>query len=205
MYEILFNTRPFDNSKEFPREFTQYSSDTYQSTWQLLLRSQGTPSSRSHTQPLLNLLYSEASLQSNEIPLSLYSLPENTLPHDDNTPLPCSLVIPIPHTTALKQPTSEHCKSFLSSLLDVRIHKRIGVGENYSSFEKHKWFTSCSLPCPSSSSHLKDIPSLLRLDIEMISTFKVQKLIQLNMEDTLARDTPVPKEILEYFQHFDLN
>lgn len=31
LFEMLFNTRPFENSKGLPHEFTQYSSETYQS------------------------------------------------------------------------------------------------------------------------------------------------------------------------------
>jgi serine/threonine protein kinase len=222
LYEILYQKRPFDHSSSSPQELSpspssqellyeliQYSAKTYQSRWLDRLRDQQSSSTHRPTQTVF-------SLPSNE-PLSFLHQPLTHHGHHDHyygreqatqekgekennsplpsPPLPASLIIPLPDTTAWNEPITEHCKSLLYSLLEVRLDQRLGVGQEYSSFENHKWFTS-SPPLPL---HLTD------LEIAKISSFKSQRLLQLNMEDTLAHDSSVPREILEYFQDIEWN
>lgn len=52
------------------------------------------------------------------------------------------LVYSIPDVNINQESITELCKEMLLSLLDVRIHKRIGVGDRYDLFKNHKWFLS---------------------------------------------------------------
>ena len=55
-------------------------------------------------------------------------------------PLDSNLIVTIPELSSSNESITKECQEMLSSLLDIRIHKRIGTYERSSLFLTHQWF-----------------------------------------------------------------
>jgi serine/threonine protein kinase len=97
--------------------------------------------------------------------------------NDSSSPLSSDLIVPMPPFTSL----SSSCLSLLSSLLDVRLHKRLGVGAvNYSLFENHIWFKSHGVEVKNVSRQRSPISP----DLDEISTLLWQRHFETNLKDS---------------------
>lgn len=148
MHELLFQRRPFDT--HVPIEMVKYSEVTYGSSWQELLHSatkEITQTSKNeysslstHTQPPIEVSQDRAPwLQKSlyDYPPELF--PSNLMPYSD------SLRVPIPMISYLQESLPATCVDFLSSLLEVRIHKRLGGPRNSHDIWNHPYFISKGL------------------------------------------------------------
>lgn len=110
------------------------------------------------------------------------------------------LIIPIPDISNDYQLISKDYKHLISSLLDVRIQKRYGVGERYLLFENHPWFTRNGI----SFENLGDFPSPISPKCEEISAFLYLSYSHPSkgevIEESPPGDSLIPKHLLEYFQ-----
>jgi hypothetical protein len=82
----------------------------------------------------------------------------------------------------LNGPPSDNCTSLLSSLLDVRIHKRCGVGENYFSFSQHAFFVSQGMDVGT----MLSFPSPILPDLEKIGMNLWNRFFSANLDDEVA-------------------
>jgi serine/threonine protein kinase len=157
MYELLFRHRPFRGNA--PLEMICYSRDTYRTAWELLIKtSQDDFEEINIANPLDD--NTVQTLLPDPAPLEIRSF---THPSIIDATLDPQLIPCLPQD----EPISEDCKSILLSLIDVRIHSRIGTGTQYEEFSHHPWFTvngievddlaSCPSPIHPDAIHTSDL------------------------------------------------
>jgi hypothetical protein len=177
MYELLYLTRPYETRA--PSHLVEYSGETYEATWKSLLAE--SESAREIGTKEADLVTSSTATYSptNGSPSFLPFVEE-----DDDSPLPLSLRIPLPEISPpLNGPPSDHCISLLSSLLDVRIHKRCGVGANFSSFSQHAFFVSQGMDVET----ILSFPSpILPPDLEKIGMHLWNQFFSANLDDDVS-------------------
>jgi serine/threonine protein kinase len=203
MFEMLFY-RLFD--LRVPSAFVKYSHLTYQAAWKAFLggasAGSGSGSVRCKSQSVTpkSVLrtdceffptdssarvtlagprsYASAALPSTMtefFPL-FQETTETEGPSPDEAPR-----LTIPSCTSFDTSPSAACSSLLSSLLDVRLHKRVGVGVvNYGLFERHQWFKQQGVDVK--SVHRQASP--ISPDFEEVSTLIWQKHFDTNLEDS---------------------
>jgi hypothetical protein len=102
---------------------------------------------------------------------------------EDDSHLPLSLRIPLPAISpSLNGSPSDSCTSLLSSLLDVRIHKRCGVGANYTSFSQHAFFVSQGMDADT----ILSFPSPIHPDLENIGMHLWNQFFSANLDDDIS-------------------
>lgn len=209
LYEILFRKRPCDDP---PKPLIRYSRDTYGSAWARLieLRDRGEVNclpedqiSPSHDHTLEDLTLPSSMNHDFDIMLSSPCYPfskymnsndvddaeekETDQNDDENFSLAPDLRISIPPTIFSQEEISPQCVDLLNSLLDVRIHRRIGVDSRYSLFANHPLFHSQGivfddiLKCA--------IPSPITPDLNLVADKICAKLMKTNFEDENQRIT----------------
>jgi serine/threonine protein kinase len=202
MYEMLYCRRPYETFA--PCEMVEYSEKTYEAVWKFLLAQSTceiipvTVTSSSSTVP--NSPASSLSIS----PIGLHSF-HPIVEEGDEPALPPSLIIPLPdYSRALDTSLSENCRSLLSSLLDVRIHKRCGVGENYSAFSEHAFFISQEM----SVENILSVPSPIHPDIGMVGTYVWNRFLTANDAEggeiadiAPQQNSPIPRpEVEDYLK-----
>jgi serine/threonine protein kinase len=170
MYELLFHRRPYRSI--VPLEFVQYSRDTYRAVWAKLLDSVEVDL------PTISVTTFEdrttPNLHHKCLDFGLGLIKDSDLPID-------ALQVPIPADHLI----SDHCRSMLSSLLDVRIHRRIGSGRRYESFTTHSWFSDNEIEIDL----LPTSPSPIRSDFIRIGDQIFGKYFIANLE--IEESTPI--------------
>jgi serine/threonine protein kinase len=218
MYEMLYCRRPYETRA--PSGLVEYSEETYKADWKSLLaralvdvqsvsevgKPAASPTSMMTPMPTVETPSTPAisnSLGSSSAPLlGLHSFHRAATAasasavededEENNSPLPASLVIPLPEISPhLKASPSEHCLSLVSSLLDVRIHKRCGVGENYSAFSEHAFFVSQEM----SVENILSVPSPIHPDLVMISMHLWNQFFCANLDDETIADNPAESQV----------
>lgn len=219
MYEMLFFRRPYP--RRVPVEMVQYSHQRYESYWSKLItenvntdldddkKQQLLLSSPTHfiisltdnSRPPSFALPTPPSMSVNKpffsSAINQLGMPADSL-EDDQT-LPSTLILPIPEVSSLDIPITSDCSNLLSSLLDVRFDHRYGVGERYSLFETHSWFSSHNI-------QLRDIhklPSIITPNYEDISAIIWQKYYEANQNQSSNHEpseatTQLSPEVEEY-------
>jgi serine/threonine protein kinase len=177
MYELLYLTRPYETRA--PSQLVEYSGETYEATWKCLL-AESESASEIGTKEADLVTSSTATDSPTHRSPSFHPIVEE----DDDSPLPLSLRIPLPEISSpLNGPPSDHCTSLLSSLLDVRIHKRCGVGANFSSFSQHAFFVSRGMDVETS---MLSFPSPILPDLEKIGMHLWNQFFSANLDDDVS-------------------
>lgn len=133
MFELLFRHRPFRGNA--PLEMICYSRDTYRTAWESMIKvSQDDYEEVILTSPSEDNTVNFSEVLFDPTPLEFESF---LSPAMIDSTLDPQLILSLPH-----EPISESCKSLLLSLVDVRIHSRIGTGKRYEDFSHHPWFTA---------------------------------------------------------------
>jgi serine/threonine protein kinase len=131
MYELLFRHRPYRGNA--PLEMICFSRDIYRTAWETLIKIshddlvQETPNLNPQNENTMSV--SQSSFV-DPAPLEIGSFIPPTAPDPQ-------FALPLPQS---EDQISESCKSLLLSLLDVRIHSRIGTGRRFEDFSHHPWF-----------------------------------------------------------------
>jgi serine/threonine protein kinase len=218
LYEILFRKRPCDDP---PKPLIRYSRDTYESAWARLmaLRDRRDIHCQQADEVIIenkDQNFDDLVLPSSEMSDpdfdSMISLPcypfskylssgdvdkegeENDLNEEDQDkyPLGTDLQIPIPPTLFSQEQTSPQCIDLLNALLDVRIHRRIGVDSRYALFMNHPWFHSQGIVIDDILTHTS--PSPITPDLNLVADKICAKLMKTNFEDenqqVPSRNTP---------------
>lgn len=200
LYEMLFRKRPCDDP---PKPLVRYSRDTYSDAWSNLLKTRDEEAIKSPKELLAvesNQNFDELILGSSVenfdsiqntpcIPFSHFYYKSDIFDDSDasesenkeESPLPSELTIAIPSTAFSNESISPQCVEFLSSLLDVRIHKRIGVGSKYSLFTNHAWFQTLGINVEDCTNH--NNPSPITPDLNVVADKICAKLMKTNFED----------------------
>jgi serine/threonine protein kinase len=206
LYEILFRKRPCDDP---PKPLIRYSRDTYESAWSrsVALRDRGIACQEEEERENLivqdqpdhfeELIPSSAKLDFDAIvsspcfPFSKFMNPaddvgdaegkEDEQSDEERFRLSADLRIPIPSTIFTHEETSSQCIDILNSLLDVRIHQRIGVASRYSLFTNHPWFRSQGIVFDDILNHTA--PSPISPDLNLVADKICAKLMKTNFED----------------------
>jgi serine/threonine protein kinase len=140
--------------------------------------------------PLPDLLPTTPTIPTLTSPSSSPSLPSSPAPKPPSTP------------------PSENCISLLHSLLDVRIHKRYGVNENYSLFTHHPLFISHDIDLNNTASLLSSSP--VHPNLDQVGMHIWNRFFAENLEESVQNSpscrsarlpTPVSQEIDEYLSH----
>jgi serine/threonine protein kinase len=109
----------------------------------------------------------------------------------DNETLPAELRIPIPSKLySTKEEISSSCVDLLDSLLDVRLHQRIGVGSRYALFVNHQWFQGQGI----SYDETKTRPSPITPDLNLVADKINAKLMKTNFEDDNFQNINIREE-----------
>jgi serine/threonine protein kinase len=203
MYEMLYCCRPYET--RVPSGLVAYSEETYEADWKSLLAlvqsmsdfgipAASTTAMMTSTVGNLNTSPSPISNSFTSAPLlRCHSFhPAPTVEEEENFALPASLVIPLPEISPhLNASPSEHCLSLLSSLLDVRIHKRCGVGENYSAFSEHVFFVSQKIAVE----NILSVPSPIHPDLVKIGMHLWNQFFSANLDDEIIAGNPPESQI----------
>jgi serine/threonine protein kinase len=168
-YEILFHQRPYD--RHCPKDFVYFVDNYYSHYWNYLDEMIDDPT---REQILLSrnspVTFSRAAAGAGEgrdlMTRLIYCLPSptiDTIPHphhpihysfnQDEEPagLPEDLLTPLPLRIACKDSVTTECRQFFSSILDIRIHKRLG--NVYEDLATHPWFRRYGLNFETLSSY----------------------------------------------------
>jgi serine/threonine protein kinase len=196
MYEMLYCSRPYET--RVPSGLVEYSEETYKADWKSLL---------DLVQSVSELEIPAASPISNSFGFppapSLPSAPQlgwysfhlaPAVEEEENFPLHSAspLVVPLPGISPhLDAYPSEHCLSLLFSLLDVRIHKRCGVGENYSAFSEHAFFVSHNMAVE----NILSVPSPIDPDLMKIGRHLWNQFFSANLDDETIAGNPSESQI----------
>jgi serine/threonine protein kinase len=187
MFELLFHHHPY---RSIPLELVRYSHDTYHAAWETLTKHQTigaindlTPIAI-ETTVLDDRTTSSILDQSNFIELGTFVIQSSDLPLDPQ------LRVHIP--SSQNRAISDHCKSLLQSLLEVRIHRRIGSGRRYQDFSTHQWFSANEIEAE--MVHL--FPSPITPNFASVSGQIFGKYLMANLENQNSlrrREGPDPK------------
>jgi serine/threonine protein kinase len=212
MYEMLYSIRPYETRVASP--LIRYSEETYGTVWKSLLNltiSEG-PQTTDHTATFPNTTTTVIPNSGN------HSLPNDPAPpvsqspvgwsvffpiaeDESSSPLPEDLLISMPDVSSPHSASpSEACQSLLGSLLDVRIHKRCGVGENYSAFSQHAFFLSQRMDVD----QILSFPSPIHTDTSRIGINLWNQFFITNLEEEVnpkpSDPFPLSKEVEDYFK-----
>lgn len=129
MYELLFLQRPFEN---VPLSMIVYSQESYQTSWKMLLTG-----NKERIHPTTMTVNSCLTNEVNCFQLTSESI--NLRIHQEI--LHQSLLIQLPDQLDHRVILSQSCRDLLLSLLDVRIHIRLGGRDRFPLFQKHTFFS----------------------------------------------------------------
>lgn len=204
MYEMLYSCRPFETRVAPP--LIRYSEETYASVWKSLLNltviDNGARETPAPTTTITSVIPSNWDYSHQNAP-SPSSIDWSSYFAEEDSPSQLShdIRIPFPElSTTLNSPPSEDCISLLVSLLDARIHKRCGVGENYSCFSQHPFFVSRRM----NGDQLLSFPSPINTDMTKIGINLWNQFFASNLEEEINPQSsdpfPLSKEVEDYFQ-----
>ena len=204
MYEMLYSCRPFENRVASP--FIRYSEETYEFVWKSLLNFTVIDNGARETAPTTTITsvipsnWDTSLLNPSVPPNSPSSIDWSSFFAEEDYPSQ-DIRIPFPDlSSTLKSSPSEDCISLLVSLLDVRIHKRCGVGENYSCFSQHPFFVSRKM----NVDQLLSFPSPIHTDMTKIGINLWNQFFASNLEEEINPQSsdpfPLSKEVEDYFQ-----
>lgn len=180
MYELLFGCRPFENFA--PYSMIVYSKIAYLPMWTFFLSQLewtkpvsmidiNTAASTISTNHINSNINSNINLNtnsnSNEKCSDHFFQLNKILSEIDAAPFYPDLVCDILDLLSVGEPLSKEGREMLLSLLEVRIHKRLGVGEKYNEFTNHCWFEKiniCNIP-----SSLQTLPSPIQIDLDYVN------------------------------------
>jgi serine/threonine protein kinase len=211
MYEMLYGCRPYET--RVPSVLVEYSDNTYQVAWKSLLAQSATELDSRGVNLATSSTPTSTSTASPPIspsPGGVTRLPSfHPIFEEDDSPLPLPEVqIPLPeYSSVLNASPSQNCLSLLSSLLDVRIHKRCGVGENYSAFSEHAFFISQEI----SVKNILSVPSPIHPDLNKIGMHIWDQFYSANLDNEITNtvESTIPPvllpEVEEFFQQIQAN
>lgn len=188
MYEMLFLSKPCD--VDLYKLMVQYSQETYQSAWTKLLN--GT---------IVDLTYLFNTLSTDLVPIST-SCTFSPTSFDVSLPHTSPLRINIPTETYFGEKTSKECEHLLFSLLDVRIHIRIGVGQRYIPFQYHPWFHMNGVEFMTNA--LAEVTSPILPKFEEISCEIWKKYFSVNLVDYYPTESEISPVTLPPLVNFYL-
>jgi serine/threonine protein kinase len=187
MFEMVYRKRPFDLHP--PSALVRYSKATYQSTWDLLVSRSDEPNGR--VTPLSSLDFGSIyrflhngtgdtaeEAVSFELMVALPDLLDTRTQPVDATAdsRPDSVSTSAPYFI----PPSGDCISLLLCLLEVRIEKRYGVGQNFPLFCQHPFF-NLDLQEPDS---LILCPSPIHPNLEQVALHAWTRFFAENLEES---------------------
>jgi serine/threonine protein kinase len=158
-YEILFHQQPYE--KHCPRDFVYFVDNYYSHYWNYLdgftnkhcpLTTQQLQQSRVWCKEtgerevgrgegidlMARLIYQLPSPMIETIPHPDHFTPYSFIEDEEPSGLPSNLLTPLPLRIACKDLVTTECLQFFSSILDIRIHKRLG--NVYDDLAAHPWF-----------------------------------------------------------------
>jgi serine/threonine protein kinase len=224
MFELLYRDRPFE--VHAPSSLVQYSETTYQSTWKLLRAAKGHKATHVGISETVISPTSEVAVPSLDFG-SMYrflhgdAFEEDVLPselmvtlpdllHTSRSQVDATTTDSTPRFTASPPaspsappltPPSDNSISLLHCLLDVRIHKRYGVGENFSLFCQHPFFLSHDLDLLDPEAFMLS-PSPIHPNFDQVGMHIWTRFFAENLEESLNSPLATPSsafnEIDEY-------
>jgi serine/threonine kinase 32 len=209
MYEMVFSTRPYET--RVSPHLIQYSGETYEFAWKSLLDVMASEVGKNITDSVAvgfaNTTgtvpnFADQTVAPSDSSVGWKKFFPITEEDDSSDLLSQDLLVCLPEfSPTLDASPSENCRSLLSSLLDVRIQRRCGVGENYSSFAHHAFFVSQNTDVD----QVLSMPSPIHLDREKIGMQLWNQFFSTNLEDELSsskplKSSPPSKEVDDYFK-----
>jgi serine/threonine protein kinase len=161
-YEILFHQRPYE--KHCPKDFVYFVDNYYSHYWNYLdgfikdhptqqLQQQQSPlwgkeqkqraGDGAGVDPMARLIYQLPSPMIDTVPHPNHFTPYSFIEDEEPSGLPSNLLTPLPLRIACKDLVTTECLQFFSSILDIRIHKRLG--NVYDDLAAHPWFQTYGL------------------------------------------------------------
>jgi serine/threonine protein kinase len=159
-YELLFSQRPFP--VHCPKRYVSLASKEYALLWERALESE----------VIDPALYDWVEAH-NAIRDEINPCLSDTLPFERNcNHHPDYWKVPVPAWSSSDRRVSPECIFFLSGLLDVRIHLRLGSPHSFDSFSNHSWLRTnkvdgfdtkkrITLPVPSFTPNLQVVEDIL--------------------------------------------
>jgi serine/threonine protein kinase len=177
MYELIFRQRPYEI--KIPRDLILFVQEHYQESWNALKVSNGAGYPLS---PTVNYCFSNDADADAEIPRFIDSHQISSHLQNDTVALDPHLVVYLPTMNASGGKVSPSCRALMSSLLDVRLHLRIGAGDRYSLFSCHPWFTQFNLR----EDNLPNTLSPIAVDTLLVSKQLSAKYLDFNFFDQVS-------------------
>ena len=180
MYELIFRQRPYE--MKVPLDLVLFAQEQYQQSWKALLKASGEGTGIMPTIQILNTCHSS------DVGAEIPSFNQGTSHHPDIDVLDSNLMVYVPVRNAAGGKVSENCRALLLSLLDVRLHLRIGAGDRYASFTSHPWFTNFDLK----EDNLTSTHSPITVDTHLVSNQLSTKYLDFNFADQVSNHPSIP-------------